>query len=100
MSVANASAYCYAFMDPKESTSFLFSALLRILWLISLSRTHSCFACQLHTAFGLAGADLPEPLSKAGISLGVDFLMPVEFLLSFLQYVVSQGVAVCWLKFL
>lgn len=92
--------YCYAFMDRKESTAFLFSALLLIPWLISLSRTHSCFAGQLHTAFGFAGADLPEPLPKAGISLGVDFLMPVEFLFSFLQYVVSQGVAGCRLKFL
>lgn len=87
-------------MNQKESASFLFSALLLIVWLISLSHTHSCFAGELHTAFGFAGDDLPEQLPNAGISPGVDFLMPIEFLLSFLQYVVSQGVAVCRLKLL
>lgn len=92
--------YCCAFMDQKESTEFLFLALLLIVWLISFSLTRSCFASQLHRALGFAGADPPEPLAKAGISLGVDFLMPVEFLLSFPQCVVSQGAAGWQLQFL
>lgn len=92
--------YRYVFMERKESTSFLFSGLLLILWLISVSHTHSCFAGQLHAVFRFAGADLPEPLPNAAVSLGVDFSMPVEFLLSFLQYAVSQGVAGCRLVFL
>lgn len=50
-------------------------------------------------ALEFAGADLPQPFPNGGISLAVD-LMPAEFFFSFLQHVVSLGVAVYWLKFL
>jgi len=99
MSVPNASALLLCFRGLKGELIISFFSSL-ILWLISVSHTHSCFAGQLLSAFGFAGPDLLKSLPNAGISLGVDFSMPVEFLLSFLPYVVSQGVSGCRLKFL
>lgn len=100
MSVANATALLLCFHGPKaEHIISFFSSLTHSLADFSLSLSHTA-TLQVSYIHGFAGTDLPEPLPNAGISLGVDFLMPVEFLVSFLQYVVSQGVAVCWLKFL
>lgn len=81
-----------------RKASFLFSTLTRSAADFSLS--HPCSAGELHTALGFAGVDLPQPLPNAGISPGFDFFLPLEFFFSFLQHVVSWGVAVHWLKFL
>lgn len=96
MSAANARALLLCFHGLREEHIIsYFLSLLVILWLISLSQLlcrlapHSVWVCRA-----------PKPLPNSGIPLGVDFLVPVELLFSFLQCVVSRGVAGCRLKFL